>query len=157
MTTEDKSKPVNELLDQALKNYEQAWKTGARMQEESARYFSNLVTQATGPQDWSKRAKAMADELVPQTQKTLDEGLKLMEQNGRASVELLKKAISAAQATTPQEAQTRLLSLWEASLNTMRESVTTFSQTQQKAWEAWMNCARKSAETVSSTVAGAKA
>ena len=55
------------------------------------------------------------------------------------------------------EAQTRLLSLWEASLNTMRESVTSFSQTQQKAWEGWMNCARKSAETVSSTVSGAKA
>lgn len=157
MITEDKTRPVNDLLDQAVKNYEQAWKTGARLQEESARFFSNLMTQVTGPQDWSKRIKAMADEFVPQTQKTLDEGLKVMEQNSRASVELLKKAVSATQAATPQEAQTRLLGLWETSLNTMRESVTSFTQSQQKAMESWMACARKTAESAPTATTGAKA
>lgn len=159
-TTDDKTKPVNELMDQALKNYEQAWKTGARMQEESTRLFTNLVTQVTGPQDWSKRVKAVADEWVPQTQKSLDEGLKVMEQNSRASVELLKKAVSAAQASTPQEAQARFLGLWEASLNTMRESVASFTQSQQKAVESWMTCARKTAEAAApaaATAAGPKA
>ncbi len=156
MTTDEKNKPVSDLMDQALKNYEQAWKTGARMQEESARFFTNLVTQVTGPQDWSKRVKAMADEWVPQTQKNLDEGLKVMEQNSRASVEWLKKAVSATQAATPQEAQTRLLGLWEASLNTLRESVASMTQSQQKAVESWMTCARKTAEAATPAAAGTK-
>lgn len=146
MTTEDKTKPVNDLMDQALKNYEQAWKTGARMQEESARFFSNLVTQSVGPQDWPKRVKALTDECIPQTQKYLDDGLKLLEQNSRTSVELLKKAVSAAQATSPQEAQARLLGLWEGSLNTMRDTMVTVTQAHQKAVESWMSYARKTGE-----------
>lgn len=147
MTTEDKTKPATDLLEQALKNYEQAWRTGAKMQEESARFFSNLVTQAAGPQDWQKRVKAMTDDFIPQTQKSLDEGLKLLEQNSRASVELLKKAVGAAQSTSPQEVQTRLLGLWEASLNTMRETMVSVTQSHQKAVESWMSYARKTGET----------
>lgn len=146
MTTAEKTKPVNEFMDQALKSYEQAWKTGARLQEESARFFSNLVTQAAAPQDWPKRVKALTDDLIPQTQKTLDDGLKVLEVNSRASVDLLKKAASAAQATSPQEAQARLFSLWEASLNTMRDTIVTATQSHQKAVESWMSCARKTAE-----------
>lgn len=155
MKTDEKTKPVNEFVDQALKSYEQAWKTSARMQEESARCFSNLVSQTAGPQDWLKRVKALTDEFIPQTQKSLNEGLKVLEQNSRASVELLKKAVSAAQATSPQEAQTRLLSLWESSLNTMRDTIVTATHSHQKAVESWMSCARKTAEPV--VAASAKA
>lgn len=156
MTTEEKTKPVNEFMDQALKSYEQAWKTGARLQEESARFFSSLVTQTAAPQDWTKRVKALTDEIIPQTQKTLDDGLKVLEQNSRASVDLLKKAVSAAQATSPQEAQARLFGLWEASLNTMRDTIVTVTQSHQKAVESWMSCARKSTEPATPP-AGAKA
>lgn len=156
MTTEEKTKPVNEFMDQALKSYEQAWKTGARLQEESARFFSSLVTQTAAPQDWTKRVKALTDEIIPQTQKTLDDGLKVLEQNSRASVDLLKKAVSATQATSPQEAQARLFGLWEASLNTMRDTIVTATQSHQKAVESWMSCARKTAEPATPP-AGAKA
>lgn len=156
MKTEQQTKPVNDLLDQALKSYEQAWKTGARMQEESARFFTNLVSQSAAPQDWPKRVKAMTDEFIPQTQKSMDDGLKQLEVNSRASVELLKKAVSAAQATTPQEAQSRLLGLWEASLNTMRDTMVTVTQSHQKAVESWMSYARKSGEPAS-PAASAKA
>lgn len=149
MKTDEQTKPVNELLEQALKNYEQAWKTGARLQEESARFFTNFVTQSAAVQDWPKRVKAMTDEFIPQTQKSMDDGLKQLETNSRASVELLKKAVSVAQAASPQEAQARLLGLWEASLNTMRDTMVTVTQSHQKAVESWMSYARKTGEPAS--------
>lgn len=92
MTTDEKTKPVTDLFEQAMKSYEQALRTGVKMQEESAKFFNNLVNQATSPQDWQKRMKAMTDDLIPQTQKSVDEGLKIIEQTSRTSVELLKKS-----------------------------------------------------------------
>ena len=153
MTTEEKTKPVTDLFDQAMKSYEQALKTGVKMQEESAKFFSNLVNQTTSPQDWQKRMKAMTDEFIPQTQKAVDEGVKLIEQTGRASVELLKKAVAAGQPTSTQDAQAKFLGLWEASLNAMRDTAVSVTQANNKAIESWVSYARKNSESAS---AGAK-
>lgn len=154
MTTEDKTKPGVDLFDQAMKSYEQALKSGVKMQEESARFFSNLVSQTTSPQDMQKRMKTMTEEFIPQTHKSVDEGLKLIEQTSRASVELLKKAVVAGQPTSVQDAQAKLLGLWEASLNAMRDSAVSVTQANNKAIEWWVSYARKNGEPA---VAGAKA
>ena len=154
MTTEEKTRPVTDLFDQAMKNYEQAMKTGARLQEESARFFSNLMGQATSPQDWQKRVKTAMDEFVLQTQKAVDEGLKLLEQTSRTSVELLKKAVAAGQPTSAQDAQAKFLGVWEASLNAVRDTAVSITQANNKAIESWMAFARKNSEPAA---AGAKA
>ncbi len=154
MTTEDKTKPGIDLFDQAMKSYEQALKTGVKMQEESARFFSSMVNQTTSPQDWQKKMKAMTDEFIPQTQKSVDEGLKFIEQTSRTSVELLKKAVATGQPTSVQDAQAKFLGLWEASLNAMRDTAVSVTQANNKAIESWVAYARKNGEP---TPAGAKA
>jgi translation initiation factor 2 alpha subunit (eIF-2alpha) len=153
MTTEEKTKPVTDLYDQAMKSYEQALKTAMKMQEESAKYFSNLVNQSTSPQDWQKRIKTVADEFIPQTQKTVDEGVKLIEQTSRTSIELLKKAVATGQPTSMQDAQAKFLGLWEASLNAMRDTAVSVTQANNKAIESWVSYARKNGEPAT---AGAK-
>jgi dihydroxyacetone kinase len=154
MTTDEKIKPVIDLYDQAVKNYEQALKTAVKMQEESAKCFTAMVAQAPSLQDWQGRAKVIADEWIPQTQKTVDEGLKILEKASRSSVDLLKKAVAAGQATTPQEAQAKFLGLWESSLNAMRDTTVAVTEANAKAFEAWMTCAGKKGETAA---AGTKA
>ena len=154
MTTEEKTKPVTDLYDQAMKSYEQALKTGVKMQEESAKYFSNLVNQNTSPQDWQKRMKSVTDEFIPQTQKSVEEGVKLIEQTTRTSIELLKKAVATGQPTSMQDAQAKFLGLWEASLNAMRDTAVSVTQANNKAIESWVSYARKNSQ---STTAGAKA
>jgi predicted phage tail protein len=143
MTTEQKAKPVTDLFEQAMKSYEQALKTGIRMQEESANVFSNLISQATSPQDWQKQVKAVADDFVPQTQKAVDEGLKLIEQTSKASVDLLKKAVAAGQPTSATDAQAKMLGLWESSLNAMRDTAVSVTQANNKAIESWLAFASK--------------
>jgi len=152
MTTEQKTKPVTDLFDQALKSYEQTLKTGMKMQEESAKVFSDLVTQATSPQDWQKQMKSITNDFIPQTQKTVDEGLKLVEQTSKTGIELLKKALAVGQPANAPDAQAKMLGLWEASLNAMRDTAVAITQTHNKAIESWVAYARKTAEPV-----GAKA
>jgi hypothetical protein len=148
MTTEQKAKPVTDLFEQAMKSYEQALKTGIRMQEESANVFSNLISQATSPQDWQKQIKAVADDFVPQTQKAVDEGLKLIDQTSKASVDLLKKAVAAGQPTSATDAQAKMLGLWESSLNAMRDTAVSVTQANNKAIESWLAFASKGAGPV---------
>ena len=96
----------------------------------------------------------MTDDFIPQTQKTLDEGLKVIEQSSRASVELLKRAVAAGQPTSVQDAQAKFLGLWEASLNAMRDTAVSVTQANNKAIESWVSYARKNSGRAT---AGAKA
>lgn len=147
MTTEQKTKPVTDLFEQAMKSYEQALKTGVKMQEESAKVLSNLVSQATSPQDWQKQVKSATDDFIPQTQKAVDEGLKIIEQTSKASVDLLKKAVAIGQPTSATDAQAKMLGLWESSLHAMRDTAVSVTQANNKAIESWLAYASKGAGT----------
>jgi rubrerythrin len=146
MTTEKATKPVTDLFEQAMKNYEQALKTGLKLQEEATKWWTTAATQSTTPQDWQKKVKAMTDDIIPETQKRMDECLKLIEQNSKTSVDLLKKAVAAAQATSVQDAQNKFLAFWEGSLNALRDTAQAVTQTNTKAIESWMEYARKSVQ-----------
>jgi len=148
MTTEDKTKPAAELFEQAMKNYEQALKTALKLQEDSVKVWTGLLNQPAAPQDLQKRVKALTDEVIPQTQKNIEENLKLVEQSSRTSIELLKKAAATAQATTVQDAQSRFLNFCEASLNAMRDTTVAVTQTNAKTLESWVGYVRKSVEPV---------
>ena len=146
MTTEEKTKPMTDLFDQAIKNYEQALRTGLKLQEDSGKLWTNLINHTHSPQDWQRKAKSISDDFIPQTQKAMDDGIKLIEQNTRTSVELLKKAVATAQSASVQEAQSRFLGLWEGSLTALRDTTQSVTQANTKAVEAWMEFVRKSAE-----------
>ena len=148
MTTEEKTKPVTELFEQATKNYEQALKTGLKLQEESGKWWTSLFNQVSSPQDWQKKVKATFDDVIPQTQKTIDETLKLVEQNSRTSADLFRKAVAAAQSTSLQDAQTKCLGFWEASLNALRDTTQAVVQNNTKAVESWIEFVRKNGDSI---------
>jgi hypothetical protein len=156
MNTEEKTKPFADLFEQATKNYEQAVKTGLKAQEESAKLWTNLCNQ-TGPADLQKRVKAFTDEVIPQTQKNVNEYLKLVEQNSRATVELVKKAVATSQATSPQDAQSKFLALWETTLGVVRETAQSVTQANTKAVESCLEILRKAGEPIQTGQAQAKA
>lgn len=150
------SKPVSELYEQAMGNYEQALRTGLRMQEESGKWLTTMLDQASSPQDWQKWVKSMSDRIIPETQKTMAENLKMVEQNSRTGVELMKKALEAAQSTSVMEGQAKMLNFWGASLNAFRENAAAATQANTKAVELWVDILRRNAE-IAGSMNGAKA
>jgi len=64
--------------------------------------------------------------------------------------------VAAGQATSVQDAQTKLLSFWETSLNAMRDSAVAVTQANNKALENWVAYVRKSGEATV-TASGTKA
>ena len=157
MNTEEKTKPFADLFEQATRNYEQAVKTGLKAQEESAKLWTNLCNQITTPAELQKRVKVFADEVIPQTQKNVNEYLKVVEQNSRATVELVKKAVATSQVTNLQDAQSKFLALWETALGVVRETAQTVTQANSKAVESCLEVLRKFGEPVQAAPAQGKA
>src|SRR4051794_36516377 len=67
---------MSDVADKVMKNYEQTIKTGVKLQEEAAHYWTNVMNQAAAPHDWQKRfstATAFANGLMPAAQKRMEE------------------------------------------------------------------------------------
>ena len=74
-STYQKTKPLSEAADKAMKNYEQAIRTGLKLQEEAAHLWTNVLNQSASPHDWQKRfsgATTVANGIIPAAQKRLE-------------------------------------------------------------------------------------
>jgi hypothetical protein len=146
--TEKTKMPPTEMFEQAMKNYEQALKTGLKMQEESGKWWTNVLNQATSMPDWQKQVGTLTKEVLPATQKRMSECLQLIEQNSRASVELLKKAVEAVTVPPGTEAQSKLVDFWESSLHALRDNAKAISEVNTRTLDAWIDFIRKNTGTV---------
>ena len=69
--------------------------------------------------------------------------LELLEQNSRASVELLKKGIEAAQTTGFAEGQGKLIDFCESSLKSLKANVQAVVDINGKAMDSWLGLVKK--------------
>jgi uncharacterized protein (DUF3084 family) len=140
----DKTKtPASEMFDQALKNYEQALRTGVKVQEEAGKYWTRLLNQTASPQDLQKQLTSMANDVFPATQKSLEACLDLLEENSRASVDLLKKGLEAAQTTGVSETQGKVVEFCESSLKSLKLNAQAIVDINAKAMDAWISLVKK--------------
>jgi hypothetical protein len=141
--TEKTESPVSELFEQAMKSYEQALKTGVKLQEEAGKCFANLFNQTPVPQEWQKRVNAAIEETFPVARKNLEENLKFVEQNSRVSLDLFKQAVEATQSVSFADAQAKLQKLWQSLLNALQNNVQAMAQANSKFMESCTAFARK--------------
>jgi hypothetical protein len=140
----DKTKtPASELFDQALKNYEQTLRTGLKVQEEAGRWWTNLLAQATSAQDWQKKVTAAANDVIPPIQKRMEDYVALIEQNNRTNVDLLKKAMEAAQTATPGECQARWVEFLEGTTHALQTNAQAVTQINSKMVDSWIGFIKK--------------
>jgi hypothetical protein len=136
------------MFDQALASYEQALREGLRFHEEAGRCWAKLLAQAASRQEWEKQLSALASDAIPATQKSLEGYLGLLEQNSRASVEMLKKGLEAAQATSVAEGQGRLVDFVESSLRSLRTQAQAVVELNGKAVDSWIGLVKQAAGEV---------
>ena len=144
-----RSKPLSEAADKAMKNYEQAVRTGLKLQEEAAHLWTNFLNQSASPQDWQKRfpgATNVANGVLPAAQKRMEEALDLMEQNAKASTELFKKAADVCQSSNLPECQAKWMDLCTASVDLARSNFEAIAQINSRAIDSWINYVRKSGD-----------
>lgn len=151
MTTKTaKKEPVADLFDKAISSYEQALKSGVKLQEEALKVLTDLFNEAGLPEEVQAKMQTVAAESIPVAQKNLQDALKLIEQNSKASLSLLEQAIKCAPVESITDGQTKTKELWESSLNVLRANTEATAKANAKALESWTEFVRKSAVVCSS-------
>ena len=148
--TDKRESPVVEMAELAMKNYQQAFRTGLKLQEEAGRFWSNLFIQTAPTLDNAKRfnyLSRVANELSASAQERSEELLGLVEQNGRIGLELGKKAYDAVRTTVIAESHAKWLDFYKTSLDTMRQNAEAVTHNTSRAFDSYINFVRKNAET----------
>lgn len=149
MSTKSAEADVMHVLDSAINAFGDAMKAGVKAQEEIVRWWSSALDSngsANPMVDWQKRGRAMFDEAVPAAQKQAEEWMKIVEQNYRRSVELLKKAMDTEEAGAASSLRDKTRKLWEESLSVIKENAESMAQVNVKMMEMWAGVLRKNLE-----------
>jgi len=147
--SQTREKPMSEMADKAMKGYEQTIRTGVKLQEEAARWWSNTLNQTASPQDWQKRfsnVTALANGVMPIAQRRMEEVLQLMEKSSRTGAELLRKAADAAQTPVIADSQAKWMDFWAASVNAAKSNAEAITDINARAMDSWIDFIRKNTE-----------
>jgi hypothetical protein len=148
--------PVLETADQAVKNYEQALRTGLKVQEDAWQSWCSLLNQPVIGADWQKcytSASEAANTAVPVIQKRLQETVELMEKNARVGSELMKKALEAGQTTGIGESQAKWMDFVKTSLDAAQTNVDAVMRINTRTLESFMALVQKNSETLQAKAA----
>jgi len=144
-----RERAMSDIADKALKNYEQLVRTGLKLQEEAGRCWTNLLTQTASVQDFQKPINnftAVANGILPEAQKRMQEMVSLVEANSRTGVELMKKAADAVQTPSIAESQSKWMDFWTTSLGAARNNTEALLQINSRAIDSWIDFAQKNTE-----------
>lgn len=143
------TRPVSEMTEKAMKNYEQAVRTGVKLQEEAGRWWSNMLNQTASAHDWEKRVTTLtsvANGVMPVAQRRMEEVMELMEKNSRTGAELVKKAVDAAQTPVIAESQSKWMDFWASSIGAARANTEALTEIGSRAVDSWVDFIQKNTE-----------
>jgi len=135
---------VSGLFDQAVTTFGDALKAGVKIQEEVGKWWSDALEQAGPVTEWQKKSRAMVSEAIPAAQKNAEEWLKLVEQNYKRSMTLLKKAFETN--ADPAEIRAKTQQLWEESMELIRDNAQAMADANKKVLELWAGMLKKNVE-----------
>jgi hypothetical protein len=147
-----KTPQISEVFNDATASFNEAVKAGAKMQEEIGKWWTDALEKASpgagsgagafALDDWQKKSKAVAAEVIPAAQKKAEIWLKLVDQNTKRGLGLLKKAMDAPP-TDPAALRERTQEIWESSLELVRDNTQAIAQANLKMLEVWAGLLQK--------------
>lgn len=140
--------PLTGLFDQAVQTFGETLKAGVKVQEQIAGYWSDALGKNCPAGDFQKKARTFFTDAVPAAQKNAEELLRLLEQNYKRSVDLLKKAFEPGSVATAGDMQAKVHALWEESVNLVKENAQAMAQANVKVMEVWADYFRQNGVAV---------
>lgn len=146
-----------ELFDQAVKSYEQALRTGVRLQEDTARWWTNFFHQTAWTQDFQRQMSSVVSQSIPTAQRSMEESLRLIDQSSKTGLNFLKRAVDAPRTNAASDMQGQVQDIWQSSLNVFQSNMQALTESQAKVMESWTEFVRKGVATTTSAAASATA
>ena len=125
-----------------MHNYERAFQTGLRFQEEAWQRCRAMFDQASLAQEAQKRFSdiaAVADEVMPVAQKSVEEIWEIVGETAQNGADLMKKAAEAAQTPNLEESQSKWIEFMRMSLRATRSNTDAIMHLNTRAIDTWID------------------
>lgn len=143
MTTAAKSnktaatEPSDEMIQGALKFYEEALKSGIQLQEDALKLWKEVLDQVGSPEDLRKKLEQLMKEGLPKSRERMDDVVALFQQNADQCTDIFSKTLNVYHAGSIPEGQARLHELVETSLGVLRSNVHAVVDANTKVMKTW--------------------
>jgi hypothetical protein len=134
---------IQESFRQAAETFENAVKTGAAFQEDSARRFAEMLRNLGSPMDWQKKTQAGMNEAMQISQKNFGEAIRVMNHSAKSAMELFQKTLEACRDQQEGDPDAKNRELWESVLKTLRTNVEVVLQANAQMMESWSAVAKR--------------
>lgn len=135
--------PIYELCEQAFNQWEQSLKAGLKFQEDAARFCMEPMTQFPTTAEARKKMLNLASDGTAATQRNVEEGIRLMEQASKTSLDVYKQMLQTFPVEPVEGVQSKVKTMWDNYLGAMRSNVQTLAQANAKLMESWMQALPK--------------
>jgi hypothetical protein len=143
-TLKEQENAMSQMSEQAVKNCEQALRSGLKLQQEVGQWWTHLIDQGASAEDWQKRLSAFK----PTTQKRLEEVLDLAAKNTRVGTELFQKAAEAVNTSIAPYSQGKWMEFWTAWMGAVNSNAQALTELRLRTVESWMSFVQKNADLV---------
>jgi sialic acid synthase SpsE len=133
---------VNQMFEQAAKLFENALQAGIRIQQESTKSLTEMMSKAGSPQEWQKKAQTAMEQAFTTAQTNADEAIGVMNENAKSSLELLQKAFDSRQPESASDVQARAREAWETAIGSLRRNAEVMVQSSNRVVESWKEIAK---------------
>jgi hypothetical protein len=131
------SETYSAVFHDAMRNYEEALKSGIQLQEESVKLWKDLLTKLGSPDELQAKLESMTAEAFPKARERMEEFLETFNRTSKQTIDLFGKTMAIYQATSVTEAQRRMQDLIESSLAALRVNVHSALNTNAKIIASW--------------------
>jgi hypothetical protein len=133
----------DDLFRQAIVTWQSAVESGVKMQEQSAKWLREMMGNSDSLTEWYGKGQAVAAEAIVKTQESIDEAVRVVNQQAESSVRLIQKALDARHSDTTTDARARFAEWWEAALESMRTNSQAVLTANSHILATWADLARK--------------
>jgi hypothetical protein len=140
---------MSELADKTLKNYQQALQTGFKLQEETLKCWSSLLSESPATPDLQQGFKTfskVANSILPAAQRRMEEAMDIVNKSTRTGTELMRKAVDAAHAQGVGDGHNKLTDFWMSSVGAMRSNTEALAHLNARAIDSWLEIIRRGSE-----------
>jgi hypothetical protein len=127
-----------EYFDQALRNYDQAFKMSLKWQEDATRMVTDFVHQKMDAAGVTEGMEKVLKDTVPTAQKQFDDTLKTLDANAQKGLEMMRQSLDVASAKDPTEAQKKINTLMKDSVDFVQEQIKSLTKANNQMIESWM-------------------
>src|SRR5581483_4565738 len=128
-----------------------------RLQEDTARWWTNFLHRAAWPQDWQRQVSSVVSQAIPTAQRSMEESLRLIDQSSKTGLNFLKRAVDAPRTNAASDMQSQVQDIWQSSLNVMQTNMQAITESQARVMESWTEMVRRGVASTASAAASATA